>query len=145
MLEKLMLAQAQECCLKIVIDKGRVPEDHAKIFRQVALYYEGALAALNVAPLKGHVDKGWISHVKLKAALFNAGARYRHGLELDEINEIGEKIAWLRSGISTLEEANKSSKGGPAELFNAIDRLEANMNTSLNEAKNVRMCLGSFP
>lgn len=147
MLERLMLAQAQECVFENTIAKGSTPGVCAKISRQVGLYYEEAWAALNVAPLNQHFDKGWISHVQLKAALFYAEACYRYGLELHEKEEIAEEIARLRSGVSTLSEAKKSTKGAPPQLLDAINKLEANINRNLDRAvkENDRVYLMRIP
>jgi programmed cell death 6-interacting protein len=111
------------------------------------VYYEEALAALNVAPLNQHFDKGWISHVQLKAALFYAEASYRYGLELHEKEEIAEEIARLRSGVSALTEVKKSSKGAAAQLLDAISKLEANLNRNLDRAvkENDRVYLMRVP
>ncbi|KAF2304622.1 hypothetical protein GH714_035901 [Hevea brasiliensis] len=147
MLERLMLAQAQECVFENTIAKGSTPGVCAKIARQVGLYYEEALAALNVAPLKDHFDKPWIAHVQLKAALFYAEACYRYGLELHEKEEVAEEIARLRSGISALAEAKKNSKGAAAQLLEAISKLEANINRNLERAvkENDRVYLMRIP
>lgn len=147
MLERLMLAQAQECVFENTIAKGSTPGVCAKISRQVGLYYEEAWAALNVAPLNQHFDKGWISHVQLKAALFYAEACYRYGLELHEKEEIADEIARLRSGVSTLSEAKKSTKGAPPQLLDAINKLEANINRNLDRAvkENDRVYLMRIP
>ncbi|KAH1098457.1 hypothetical protein J1N35_015378 [Gossypium stocksii] len=147
MLERLMLAQAQECVFENTIAKGSTPGVCAKISRQVGLYYEEALAALNAAPLKDHFEKAWIAHVQLKAALFYAEACYRYGLELHEKEEIAEEIARLRSGVSTLTEAKKSSKGAPAQLLDAISKLEVNLNRNLERAmkENDRVYLMRVP
>ncbi|XP_030514893.1 vacuolar-sorting protein BRO1 [Rhodamnia argentea] len=147
MLERLMLAQAQECVFENTIAKGSTPGVCAKISRQVGLYYEEALAALNVAPLNQHFDRGWISHVQLKAALFYAEACYRYGLELHEKEEVAEEIARLRSGVSTLTEAKKSTKGAPAQLLDAMNKLEANINRNLDRAvkENDRVYLMRVP
>ncbi|CAK7326684.1 unnamed protein product [Dovyalis caffra] len=129
MLERLMLAQAQECVFENTIAKGSTPGVCAKISRQVGLYYEEALGALNVTPLKDHFDKGWIAHVQLKAALFYAEACYRYSLELHEKEEIAEEIARLKSGASALAE------------------LEANINRNLDRAvkENDRVYLMRVP
>ncbi|KAG5240442.1 hydroxyproline-rich glycoprotein [Salix suchowensis] len=134
MLERLMLAQAQECVFENTIAKGSTPGVCAKISRQVGLYYEEALAALSVASLKDHFDKGWIAHVQLKAALFYAEACYRYSLELHEKEEIAEEIARLKSGSSMLSEVKKSSRGAAAQLLDAISKLEANINRNLDRA-----------
>ncbi|XP_024021584.1 vacuolar-sorting protein BRO1 [Morus notabilis] len=147
MLERLMLAQAQECVFENSIAKGSTPGVCAKISRQVGLYYEEALAALNAAPLNQHFDKGWVSHVQLKAALFFAEACYRYSLELHEKEEIAEEIARLKSGITALSEAKKSSKGAPAQLLEAITKLEATINRNLERAvkENDRVYLMRVP
>ncbi|GLT91903.1 hypothetical protein SLE2022_097650 [Rubroshorea leprosula] len=148
MLERLMLAQAQECVFENTIAKGSTPGVCAKISRQVGLYYEEALAALVVAPLKDHFDKAWISHVQLKAALFYAEACYRCGMELHEKEEIAEEIARLRSGVNALAEVKKSSsKGAAAQLLDAINKLEVNLNRNLERAvkENDRVYLMRVP
>ncbi|XP_070043746.1 vacuolar-sorting protein BRO1-like [Nicotiana tomentosiformis] len=148
MLERLMLAQAQECVFENTIAKGSTPGVCAKISRQAGIYYEEALAALTVAPLNYHFDKGWLAHVQLKAALFYAEACYRYGMELHEKEEIAEEIARLKSGISALSEAKKTSpKGAAQQLLDAINKLEANLNQNLARAvkENDRVYLMRVP
>ncbi|CAJ1977444.1 unnamed protein product [Sphenostylis stenocarpa] len=147
MLEKLMLAQAQECVFENTIAKGSTPGVCAKISRQVGLYYEEVLAALNVAPLSQHFDKSWIVHVQLKAALFYAEACYRYGLELHDKEEIAEEIARLQSAVNVLTETKKSSKGAAVQILDAIARLEININQNLERAvkENDRVYLMRVP
>ncbi|KAK1412046.1 hypothetical protein QVD17_33000 [Tagetes erecta] len=148
MLERLMLAQAQESVFENTIAKGSTPGVCSKISRQVGLYYEEALAALNVAPLTQHFDKTWLSHVQLKAALFYAEACYRYSLELHEKEEIAEEIARLKSGIGALTDAKKSSpKGAAQQILDAINKLEANLKTNLERAmkENDRVYLMRVP
>ncbi|KAI3796106.1 hypothetical protein L1987_38770 [Smallanthus sonchifolius] len=148
MLERLMLAQAQECVFENSIAKGSTPGVCSKISRQVGLYYEEALAALNVAPLTQHFDKTWLSHVQLKAALFYAEACYRYSLELHEKEEIAEEIARLKSGIGALTDAKKSSpKGAAAQILDAINKLETNLKANLERAmkENDRVYLMRVP
>ncbi|XP_010243760.1 PREDICTED: ALG-2 interacting protein X [Nelumbo nucifera] len=147
MLERLMLAQAQECVFEKVIAEGKSAGLCAKIARQVALYYEEAFAALNVAPLNQHFDRTWISHVQVKAAQFYAEACYRYGLELHEKEDIAEEIARLKSGISTLADAKKSMKGVAQQLVDSVTRLEANLNRNLERAvkENDRVYLMRVP
>ncbi|CAL5396664.1 unnamed protein product [Camellia sinensis] len=148
MLERLTLAQAQESVFENTIAKGSTHGVCAKISRQVGIYYEEALAALNVAPLKEHFDKTWLSHIQLKAALFYAEACYRYSLELHEKDEIAEEITRLRSGINALTEAKKSSsKGAAQQLLDAINKLEGNLNRNLERAvkENDRVYLMRVP
>ncbi|XP_027096841.1 vacuolar-sorting protein BRO1 isoform X1 [Coffea arabica] len=148
MLERLMLAQAQECVFENTIAKGNTPGVCAKISRQVGLYYEEGLAALNVAPLNQHFDKNWLAHVQLKAALFYAEACYRYSLELHEKEEIAEEIARLKSGVAALTEAKKSCPRGAAQqLLDAMTKLESTLNRNLERAvkENERVYLMRVP
>jgi len=105
------------------------------------------LAALNVAPLSQHFDKSWIVHVQLKTAIFYAEACYRYGLELHEKEEIAEEIARLKSAVSVLTEAKKNSRGAAAQLLDAINKLEVNINRNLERAvkENDRVYLMRVP
>lgn len=147
MLERLMLAQAQECFFEKVVGEGRMPGLCSKVARQVGLYYEEAFAALNVTSLNQHFDRSWISHVQLKASQFYAEACYRCALELHEKEEIAEEIARLKSGISALADAKKSVKGVAAQLTDAIAKLEVNLNQNLERAvkENDRVYLMRVP
>ncbi|PIA33499.1 hypothetical protein AQUCO_04100140v1 [Aquilegia coerulea] len=147
MLERLMLAQAQECFFEKVVGEGRMPGLCSKVSRQVGLYYEEAFAALSVPPLNQHFDRTWISHVQLKASQFYAEACYRCALELHEKEEIAEEIARLKSGISALTDARKSTRGVAAQLIDAVTKLEANLNRNLERAvkENDRVYLMRVP
>nr|GMD72492.1 ALG-2 interacting protein X-like [Ipomoea batatas] len=148
MLERLMLAQAQECVFENTIAKGSSPGVCSKISRQVGIFYEEALAALNVAPLNQHFEKSWLAHVQLKAALFYAEACYRYGLELHEKEEIAEEIARLKSGINALSEAKRTAPRGAAQqLLDAINKLEVSLNQNLDRAmkENDRVYLMRVP
>ncbi|KAD4983096.1 hypothetical protein E3N88_19767 [Mikania micrantha] len=114
----------------------------------VGLYYEEALAAINVAPLTQHFDKTWLSHVQLKAALFYAEACYRCSLELHEKEEIAEEIARVKSGIGALTDAKKlSPKGAAAQILDSINKLETNLKANLERAmkENDRVYLMRVP
>lgn len=148
MLERLMLSQAQECVFENTIAKGSSPGVCAKISRQVGIFYEEALAALNVVPLSQHFEKAWVAHVQLKAALFYAEACYRVGLELHEKEEIAEEIARLKSGISVLSEAKRTApRGTTQQLLDAINKLEVSLNQNLEIAvkENDRVYLMRVP
>ncbi|XP_039134717.1 vacuolar-sorting protein BRO1 [Dioscorea cayenensis subsp. rotundata] len=147
MLDRLMLAQAQECFFEKVISDAKPPGLCSKVARQVGLYYEETYAALSVPPLSQHFDRSWISHVQLKAAQFYAEACYRAALELHGKEEIAEEIARLKIGLGVLTDAKKSAKGVAAVLLDAISRLESNMNVNLERAvkENDRVYLMRVP
>ncbi|KAL0912401.1 hypothetical protein M5K25_018369 [Dendrobium thyrsiflorum] len=147
MLERLMLAQAQECFFEKVIADAKPHGICSKVARQVGLFYEEAYATLNAAPLNQHFDRTWISHIQLKAAQFYAEACYRCSLELHGKEEIAEEIARLKIGINALTDAKKSVKGIAAPLLDAVSRLEGHMNQNLERAikENDRVYLMRVP
>ncbi|GLJ21673.1 hypothetical protein SUGI_0403730 [Cryptomeria japonica] len=147
MLERLMLAQAQECFFEKVISDGKPHALCSKVARQVSLYYEEAHAALNLPPLNQHFDRTWIAHVQLKAAQFNAEACYRLSLDLHDKEEIAEEIARLKAGIATLADGKKSAKGVAGPLLDAVNKLESNINRNLERAtkENDRVYLMRVP
>ncbi|KAK9091373.1 hypothetical protein Sjap_024550 [Stephania japonica] len=147
MLERLMLAQAQECFFEKVVSEGRAPGVCSKVARQVGLYYEEAYAALSAAPLTQHFERGWTSHVQLKAALYYAEACYRCSLELHEKEEIAEEIARLKCGITALADGKKSARGVAPQILDAANRLESNLNANLERAvkENDRVYLMRVP
>ncbi|KAH9287555.1 hypothetical protein KI387_031672 [Taxus chinensis] len=147
MLERLMLAQAQECFFEKVISDGKPHALCSKVARQVSLYYEEAHAALNLPPLNQHFDRTWIAHVQLKAAQFYAEACYRLSLDLHEKEEIAEEIARLKAGISMLSDAKKSAKGVAGPLLDGVIKLESNINRNLERAtkENDRVYLMRVP
>ncbi|CAN6287850.1 unnamed protein product [Urochloa humidicola] len=147
MLEKLMLAQAQECFFEKVIAGGKPPALCSKVARQVGIFYEEAYAALSAPPLSQHFDKSWVSHVQLKAAQFYADACYRYSLDLHEKEEIAEEIARLKIGMSALADAKKAARGVAAQLLDSVNKLESNMKTNLERAmkENDRVYLMRVP
>lgn len=147
MLERLMLAQAQECFFEKVISDGKPNSLCSKVARQVSLYYEEAYGALNLPPLNQHFDRTWIAHVQLKAAQFNAESCYRLSLELHEKEEIAEEIARLKAGLTTLTDAKKSAKGVGGPLLEMASKLEGNINRNLERAnkENDRVYLMRVP
>ncbi|CAN6310618.1 unnamed protein product [Urochloa humidicola] len=147
MLEKLMLAQAQECFFEKVIAGGKPPALCSKVARQVGIFYEEAYAALSAAPLSQHFDRSWVSHVQLKAAQFYADACYRYSLDLHEKEEIAEEIARLKIGMSALADAKKAARGVAAQLLDSVNKLESNMKTNLERAmkENDRVYLMRVP
>eukprot|EP00252_Welwitschia_mirabilis_P019453 TRINITY_DN4515_c0_g1_i1.p1 TRINITY_DN4515_c0_g1~~TRINITY_DN4515_c0_g1_i1.p1 ORF type:complete len:888 (+),score=181.72 TRINITY_DN4515_c0_g1_i1:183-2846(+) len=147
MLERLMLAQAQECFFEKVVADSKPNSLCSKVARQVSLYYEEAFAALSVPPLNQHFDRSWISHVQLKAAQFFAEACYRFSLDLHDKEEIAEEIARLKAGLSALSDAKKSAKGVVVPLLETVSKLEANMNRNLERAnkENDRVYLMRVP
>ncbi|CAA6655461.1 unnamed protein product [Spirodela intermedia] len=146
-LERLMLAQAQECFFEKVIGDAKAPGLCCKVARQVSLYYEEASAALNSPPLNQHFDRMWISYAQIKAAHFYAEACYRISLDLHEREEIAEEIARLKSAIGALNDSKQFARGVAAPLLDAVNDLEGCLNLNLERAlkENDRVYLMRVP
>lgn len=127
MLERLMLAQAQECFFEKVLSDSKPAGLCSKVAKQVGLYYEEAFAALVLPPLNQHFDRTWVAHVQLKAAQFQAEACYRIALELHEKETIDEEIARLKAASHMLLEAKKSGRGVVGPLLDAVTKLESTL------------------
>ncbi|KAK8940431.1 hypothetical protein KSP39_PZI010337 [Platanthera zijinensis] len=147
MLEKFMLAQAQECFFEKVMSDSKPPGLCSKIAMQVGLYYEEAHNVLATPPLSTHFERAWISHVQLKAAQYHAEACYRYALELHDKENIAEEITRLKVGLSALSDAKKSSKGVSLPLLETVSKLESKMNFCLERAmkENDRVYLMRIP
>jgi programmed cell death 6-interacting protein len=135
MLERLMLAQAQECFFEKVVNDGRPASLCSKVAKQVGIFYEEAYCALVLPPLIHHLDRPFVVHVQLKAAQYHAEACYQAALDLHEKEEIGQEIARLMAASTILSEAKKSSRAGAGPLMDAVVKLEVNVNRNLDRAK----------
>ncbi|XP_078156917.1 vacuolar-sorting protein BRO1-like [Carex rostrata] len=135
MLEKLMVAQAQECFFNRAVRKGLLPTTCSMAAREVELYYEEVLHALSTVPLSQHFDKGWFAHVQLKTSQFYAESCYHYSLHLHKNGEIGEEIARLEMGADHLWSMKRAIKGASFSLISVISKLEKNINLQLEEAK----------
>eukprot|EP00898_Chlorokybus_atmophyticus_P004865 jgi/Chlat1/537/Chrsp103S01115 len=131
MLERLMLAQAQECVYeKALADRKTSSTVCSKLAWQVGVFYEEAHAMLVLPPLNANFDKPWLAHLQLKAAQFRAEALYRSSLALRETESIAEEIARLKAAVAILN----SSKHAGAPLVDAVQKLEGTISRNLERA-----------
>ncbi|XP_072963739.1 vacuolar-sorting protein BRO1-like [Typha angustifolia] len=136
-LEKLMLAQAEECFFELAVQTNKSPKGCSKVARRVGLCYQTAYEAFNTSPphIKRHLGKAWASHLQLKASLFYARACYHYSLKLHDDKEIGEEIARLRIGITTLSDiAKRTPKRVASSLIGVASGLKKIMISKLEAA-----------
>jgi programmed cell death 6-interacting protein len=99
MLERLMLAQAQECVADKAAADGKAPATLARLFKQVALYYDECSRLLAAPPLGDHFDRSWRAHAGVKSALAHLQADLHNAAALragDELKGVAQEIARLR-------------------------------------------------
>eukprot|EP00850_Spirogloea_muscicola_P014537 SM000105S13882 [mRNA] locus=s105:279655:285368:- [translate_table: standard] len=147
MLERFMLAQAQECFFEKVLADGKPPILCSKVAKQVGMYYEEAYAALLLPPLNQHFDRTWLNHVQLKAAQFHAEAYFRVALDLHAQENIAEEIARLKAASGVISEVKKNTRGVVGPLMDAVSKLEVAVLRNLERAnkENDRVYLMRVP
>ncbi|GBG75643.1 hypothetical protein CBR_g20272 [Chara braunii] len=147
MLERLMLAQAQECFFEKVVADNRPAMLCAKVAKQVGSFYEEAHVALLRPVLAAHFDRPWVAHVQIKMAQFQAQALFRASIDLHENECIGEEIARLKSAQQIVADSKRQSKGVNPALLDALSRLEAAIARNLERAikENDRVYLMRIP
>lgn len=142
MLTSLCLAQAQECFFDTAMAGGKSASICAKIAKQVCMLYEDAGRLLREAPLKEGVDKGFVSCVALKAALYNAEACRLVAAELGREKDVGPQIARLQQGLLPLAREVKAAKGAIGEkLWAASQAHEAELRRLLAAAERENECV----
>eukprot|EP00192_Tetraselmis_astigmatica_P021564 CAMPEP_0117665820 /NCGR_PEP_ID=MMETSP0804-20121206/10026_1 /TAXON_ID=1074897 /ORGANISM="Tetraselmis astigmatica, Strain CCMP880" /LENGTH=299 /DNA_ID=CAMNT_0005473283 /DNA_START=175 /DNA_END=1071 /DNA_ORIENTATION=+ len=111
MLEKLMLAQAQEIIFEKAIADNKSHGVTAKLGKQTAILYEEVFRALSSnGALVPHFDKSWTSHTQGKSQYYDVQASYRQAIGHAEKDEIGLAIAFMRQAIRLIEGAKKLAK-----------------------------------
>eukprot|EP00899_Mesostigma_viride_P016596 jgi/Mesvir1/24938/Mv16914-RA.2 len=135
MMERLMLAQAQECVFEKALADKKSAGVCAKLAAQIGLYYEEAHAMVSLPPLDAYMDKVWTTHLQLKAAQFHAEALLRMAMSHREQEDVAPEIARLTAASQILQAAKKKARGqGSPPLMDAVDKLEAAVTRGLDVA-----------
>lgn len=99
MLEKLMLAQAQECVLEKAINDQKSPALQARLAKQIAIYYDECSRLLTNKPLNEHFDKSWQAHATVKSLLYHLEADLQNAAALrmeDDLKGVANEISRLK-------------------------------------------------
>ncbi|KAK9820581.1 hypothetical protein WJX72_011897 [[Myrmecia] bisecta] len=135
MLEKLCLAQAQECTFEKARMDKKNPALLARLCKQVAVFYDDVLRALNQFPLNQHFDKSWTLHVSVKAVLYAAEAEIQAAAGLHAQEEIAPEIARLKEAQRVLLPIKKDVKQCSKELNDGFKRSEDLLIANLAKAE----------
>ncbi|XP_014253355.1 tyrosine-protein phosphatase non-receptor type 23 [Cimex lectularius] len=127
----LCLAQAQECILEKSMTDNRKATINAKVATQIVDYYNLALNALLQPPAQddpaiqdivgSKVFKNWKKYMKFKVAYYCSISLLYQGMQSEEQQKMGERVAYFQGALNKLMEAIKLSKG--------LDQSEAVMET----------------
>ena len=138
MLERLMLAQAQECVLEKGIAGGKQPATLARLAKQVALFYDDTSRLLSSKPLSDHFDRSWQAHAAVKSLLFHLEADLQNAAHLrdeDFIKGVANEIAQLKASKISLDSAKKEAKSASKELQENVVEKERLVSERLAKAE----------
>ncbi|OAL48689.1 BRO1-domain-containing protein [Pyrenochaeta sp. DS3sAY3a] len=106
-LEKLMLAQGQECFWQKAVKDNLKDATIAKLAARVSdLYNESTDAGIQ----SDAVSSEWIHHMTAKHHHFAAAAQYRAACDALEKRKYGEEVARLRDSLACVNEALKEQR-----------------------------------
>jgi len=106
-LEKLMLAQGQECFWQKAVKDGLKDATIAKLAARVSdLYNEACEAGIQ----SDSISSEWIHHMTAKHHHFAAAAQYRAACDALEKRKYGEEVARLRDSLACVNEALKEQR-----------------------------------
>ncbi|GAB4820758.1 hypothetical protein N2152v2_007804 [Parachlorella kessleri] len=108
MLEKLMLAQAQECVLETAVLGKKSPAILARLAKQ-------------------HFDRSWLSHATVKGMLYEAESLMQSGAAFrtsEDIDGVAKEIARLRTVLALLANCKREAKNASRELQEAAQAKE---------------------
>lgn len=119
MLERLMLAQAQECVLDKAAADGKAAATLARLAKQVAVFYDETSRLLSAKPLGDHFDKSWQAHAAVKSLLYHLEADLYNAADLrtkDDLRGVANEIAQLKAAQIPLNAAKKEAKAASKDL-----------------------------
>jgi programmed cell death 6-interacting protein len=106
-LEKLMLAQGQECFWQKAVKDGLKDATIAKLAARVSdLYNEAGDTGIQ----SDAISSEWIHHMTAKHHHFAAAAQYRAACDSLEKRKYGEEVARLRDSLTCVNEALKEQR-----------------------------------
>ncbi|XP_076057743.1 tyrosine-protein phosphatase non-receptor type protein myopic isoform X2 [Oratosquilla oratoria] len=115
----LSLAQAQECILEKSMTDNRKPTIIAKVATQVVEYLKSAHKTIDanksqdvsVIEIVGpRLIKMWKRYCDFKMTYYNSVALLYQGMQAEEQQKMGERLAYYQAAMDRLSEANKLSK-----------------------------------
>lgn len=146
-INKICLAQAQECILEKSLSDNRKPGIVVKVASQIVNYYNSALAVIIASGDDGFLAevvggkqlKEWKRYLQFKTSYLSAILFLYQGLNSEEQKKMGERVTLYQLAFEKLEEAKKESKGmakidqiSDALTF-SMDVIEAKRKAAKNE------------
>ncbi|GBF91561.1 hypothetical protein Rsub_04301 [Raphidocelis subcapitata] len=135
MMERLMLAQAQECVYHKAVMDGKTPSTIARLAKQAAAMYGEVCASFAAPALQSHFEKSWPSHCQMKGSLLDVLALVEQAKQLQSETSVAKEIATLSEGFTRLQATKKLAKAVSQELADSLRPLEESMALALRKAQ----------
>eukprot|EP00200_Dunaliella_tertiolecta_P017215 CAMPEP_0202411634 /NCGR_PEP_ID=MMETSP1128-20130828/22377_1 /ASSEMBLY_ACC=CAM_ASM_000463 /TAXON_ID=3047 /ORGANISM="Dunaliella tertiolecta, Strain CCMP1320" /LENGTH=780 /DNA_ID=CAMNT_0049017371 /DNA_START=116 /DNA_END=2454 /DNA_ORIENTATION=- len=134
-MEKLMLAQAQECVYhKAVMDK-KSPTVIARLAKQVAVMYEGVTRGFGLSSLSGYFDKSWPAHAAMKGSVFQVEVLSQTAKALQAEDNIAHQVSVLREAFAVLQNTKKLAKAVGADMVDSVSKVQEGVVAALARAE----------
>ncbi|CAD7700541.1 unnamed protein product [Ostreobium quekettii] len=135
LLEKLMLAQAQECVfLKASMDK-KTAMVLAKVAKQTSVLYAETLSLFGQPLVKDYFERHWLGHVQLKSWMYDGLCQQKAAEHAAATEDMAGEISRLRQASALLHRAGKDSKTMSQDIQDSIKSAEDAVNTRLSRAE----------
>lgn len=135
MMEKLMLAQAQECVYhKALMDK-KSSVTLAKLARQAGNMYSEVSALFNTPSLVQHFERSWVAHTQMKAALYDVLALMDQGKAYNADTKIALEVATLTEAFTRMQSVKSLAKAVSKEMADSLKGTEELLTLALTKAQ----------
>lgn len=131
-LERLLLAQAQECFWQKAVKDGLKDASIARLAAQVSDFYA---EAGDFAVKSDAISTDWIHHMTAKHHHFAAAAQYRQSLDCLEKRKYGEEVARLRDSLACVNEALKESRWINRVVLGDLNGLKTRVSEDLKRSE----------
>ncbi|KAF8060549.1 BRO1 [Scenedesmus sp. PABB004] len=134
-MDKLMLAQAQECVYhKAVMDK-KSPGTLARLAKQAAGMYAEVAGALNQPSIMQHFERSWVAHTQMKAALYEVNALMEQGRQYNGDTKIALEVATLSEAFTRMQSVKALAKAVGKEMAESLKGTEEVLSLALTKAQ----------
>ena len=131
-LERLMLAQAQECSWSMAIKNGYKDALISKLAAKVSDFYD---EAAEFGTKSDTISTDWIHHMTAKHHHFAAAAQFRASCDCLEKRKYGEEIARLRDSLACANEALKETRWINKTVLGDLNGLKMKVTEDLKRAE----------
>ncbi|WIA35320.1 hypothetical protein OEZ86_003775 [Tetradesmus obliquus] len=135
MMEKLMMAQAQECVYhKAVMDK-KSPGTLARLAKQAGNMYGEVSAIFNQPAVVQHFERSWVAHTKMKASLYDVNALMDQAKQYNSDTKIASEIATLSEAFVRMQSVKALAKAVSSEMADSLKSQEEVLTLALTKAQ----------